>query len=161
VFEMNELLRIIFLVYFITHIPITACLDLQVILGEYYPESLQQITAWYVQTYHDPLIGEQPIWFKSFIWAEFLFQMPFFFVAAYGLLFRKNWIRIPSIAYGMHVATTVWGILAEFIFSKSITDQEKLTLFAFYVPYLIIPLLLALYMCFTEVPFPGKKQKKV
>lgn len=155
---MNSILRAIFLIYFITHIPITLSLDLQVLFGEYYPETFQKLAEWYIATYNDQLIQNKPVWLKSFIWAEFLFQTPFFFVATYGLLFKRNWIRIPSIIYGAHVATTVWAIIAEFIASETITQQEKVVLFGFYAPYFIIPALLMWYMAVTPVPFEMKKK---
>jgi hypothetical protein len=160
---MNSFLRVIFLIYFITHIPITLSLDLQVILGEFYPDSLKALATWYVETYNDQLILLKPVWLKSFIWAELLFQTPFFFIATYGLLFKKNWIRIPSIIYGSHVATTVWAIIAEFLYDTTITQDQKMVLFGFYAPYFVIPALLMVYMAVTPQPFgpaPGAALKK-
>ena len=159
--NMNSLLRAMFLVYFITHIPITLSLDLQIIFGQYYPESLQGLATWYIATYNDQLLLTKPIWLQSFIWAEFLFQTPFFFVATYGLLFKRNWMRIPSIIYGAHVATTVWAIIAEFVASTTISEKEKLVLFSFYAPYFVIPALLMWYMAIHPVPFPVDAAKKV
>lgn len=158
---MNNIIRSIFLIYFITHIPITISLDLQIILGQYYPESLQLLFSWYINTYNDQLLLTKPIWLKSFIWAELLLQTPFFFVAIYALLNKCNWIRIPSIIYGSHVATTVWPIIAEISSSKLTNSIEKLILYSFYIPYFIIPLWLMLYMSIYSKPFPESlKQKK-
>lgn len=156
---MNEALRWTFLIYFITHIPITLVLDLQVIFGEYYPPALGSVMTFYLSSYNDLVLARSPLWLKSFIWAEFLFQMPFFFAATYALWNRKNWLRIPAIAYGVHVATTVWAILAEILLSDEQTTTEKVTLFGFYAPYFIIPALLAGYMMLNEAPF-GTKPKK-
>ena len=158
---MNKILEIIFLIYFITHIPITICLDLQALLGVYYPSTLQSFNKWYAKEYNDQLMGDPPIWFKSFIFAELVFQLPFFFVAVYGLYFKKGWIRIPSIVYGIHVATTVLPILATIVFSSYNTTSEKLLLTSFYAPYFIIPLVLAIYMILYEDPFATKDKKKV
>lgn len=157
---MNPFLRVVFLVYFITHIPITLSLDLQVLFGEFYPASLQELATWYIATYNDQLIQNKPVWLKSFILAELLFQTPFFFVATYALLFKKNWIRIPSIIYGAHVATTVWAIIAEFAMSTTISDKEKTVLFGFYAPYFVIPALLMWYMAVTPEPFGAKDAAK-
>lgn len=151
--EMNEVLRWIFLLYFITHIPITLCVDLQVIFGHLYPKALTDVNDWYLATYHDMIIARKPLWLQSFIWAECLFQMPFFFVATYGLWKRKNWIRIPSIIYGSHVATTVWAILAEILLGNDNTVQEKATLFGFYAPYFVVPALLVIVMAWSPEPF--------
>lgn len=155
---MNNLLRWVFLIYFITHIPITLCVDLQVLFGQYYPSSLVQLNDWYIATYNDVIIRDKPMWLQSFIWCELLFQMPFFFVATYGLLMQKNWIRIPSILYGAHVATTVIPILAETLTSAQNTIEQKVMLTSFYAPYLLVPLLLALYMSFNPKPFGDKRK---
>eukprot|EP01039_Chlorochromonas_danica_P010910 gene10910-12125_t len=156
---MNEVLRWVFLIYFITHIPITLLVDLQVIFGEYYPPNLIAVNDWYIATYNDLIIARKPLWLKSFVWAELLVQMPFFFLATYGLWNRKNWIRIPGIAYGVHVATTVWAILAELLFNHENTQEQKQMLFGFYSPYFIIPALLAGYLAVYEHPFEIKKVK--
>ena len=159
--KMNQLFRVILLFYFISHIPITLCVDLQVLFGEFYPDSLQNLNNWYIATYKDFVIRDKPLWLQSFIWCELFLQMPFFFVATYGLLFKKNFIRIPSIFYGVHVATTVVPILAETLLNDVNTFNEKLMLSGFYLPYLLIPLSLALYMAAVDTPFPDKKPKKI
>ena len=156
---MHEAFRILFLIYFISHIPITLCVDLQALFGHHYPEGLRNLMEWYCSTYHDPLMRVPPIWFRSFIWCELLMQMPFFFFATFALLRRKNWIRIPGIVYGVHVSTTVIPILAEIVYNKAITDTEKLTLVGFYYPYLLIPTMFAVYLCLNPEPF-GKTTKK-
>ena len=162
---MNDLLRIIFIVYFTTHIPITLCLDLQGVLpSTLYPQALKDFFIWYVSTFSDYLMtAPQPVWLKSFLFAELIWQLPFFFVAAYGLIYKKNWLRIPSIVYGTHVATTVWPILAEIIYSTNNTIAQKQLLFSFYFPYLLVPALLSSYMSCHVVPFPenvGSEQEK-
>jgi hypothetical protein len=64
---MNELWRAVLLFYFISHIPITLVLDLQGALGQYYPQPLQELHRWYIDTYQDPLMAARPPWFKSFL----------------------------------------------------------------------------------------------
>ena len=135
---MNSILRLVFLIYFITHIPISLCLDFQAIYGSIYPEALRALQRFYVNTFKDPLFITQPVWFKSFIACEILFQFPFFFIVTYGLLYKQNWIRIPCIFYGSHVATTLIPILSEFLANKHLSDIQKFTLFGFYFPYFLI-----------------------
>ena len=72
---MNEFARIVFLFYFITHIPITLIVDAQALFGTYYPASLQSLVSWYTTTLNDRLFIAKPVWFKSFIIAELLFQL--------------------------------------------------------------------------------------
>jgi EXPERA (EXPanded EBP superfamily) len=147
---MNEIARWVFLIYFITHIPITLVVDFQIIFGQWYPASLQSVITFYLQTYRDPLIEDKPVWFQSFIVCEAIYQMPFFFVAVYALWFKKNWIRVPGVFYGAHVATTVWAILAEFLFSPRIDNNQKATLIGFYAPYFVVPLAFSLILASKE-----------
>ena len=150
---MNEFIRIAFLAYFITHIPITLCIDLQGVFHEHYPTVLKELYQWYLVEFNDVVMGGAQPWLQSFLYAELLFQFPFFFVVVYGLTYRKNCIRIPSIAYGAHVSTTVLPIMLEFVLSKQMTAHQKTVLMAVYSPYLLFPLAIMLYMCFNPFPF--------
>jgi EXPERA (EXPanded EBP superfamily) len=153
---MNNLHRGILLIYFISHIPITLLMEMQFLFPTAYPQILRDIlNNQYLLKYNDYLFAHPPIWAKSLLAFEIL-QIPFFFVATYALLFKKNWIRIPSIVYGTHVVTAVTLILSEFSFSERISSSQRMILFSFYLPYLIIPLSLTLYMCFISKPFPKK-----
>jgi hypothetical protein len=155
---MNRILRAVFLVFFITHVPITLCMDAQIVLKSYFPRVLQEVIEWYVSTYGDFLIANPPVWFKSIVALEIIFQLPFFFVAIYALIRKRNWIRIPAIVYGAHVSTTVWPILAEICVS-SVEPSVKATLLMFYTPYFVIPLTLMVVCCAYEHPF-GKNQSQ-
>lgn len=142
---MNSTLRAIFLVYFITHIPISLVLDFQALLGAYYPPILKSLYSWYTAQFHDYLMETKPLWLQSFILAEVVLQFPLFFYFIWGLL-KKEYqkIKIPGIVYGAHVATTVWAILAETLVSEKNTTNEKIVLTSFYFPYFLIPVLFAL-----------------
>ena len=150
---MNPLYRGILLVYFIIHIPTTLLIDLQFLFSEAYPKFLKDLVRdQYLLKFGDFLMSNPPVWTKSLIAFE-IFQVPFFFVAIYALIYKKNWIRIPSIVYGSHVVTAVTLVLSEFYFSDKISSNQKMVLFSFYLPYLIIPFSLTLYMCFVTKPF--------
>jgi hypothetical protein len=84
-------LRTAFLMFFISHIPITLLIDGQgCALRKWYPKILQDLVRWYAEIFGDVLMGNSPsddlIWFSSVIYCELLFQLPFFFVAAKTLL---------------------------------------------------------------------------
>lgn len=44
-----------------------------------------------------PQVSQNPPWFVALVWGELLLQLPFFFVATYAFIYRKNWIRIPAL----------------------------------------------------------------
>ena len=156
---MNEILRFIFLFYFITHIPISLVLDFQAVFGHIYPQILKNLKFWYQNKYHDFLIAHPHIWFKSFIYAEIVFQFPFFFFAIYCLWYKKNIIRIPGIIYGVHVATTLIPILSEFLLERRLREDERYILLSFYFPYFLIPVLLTIVLATNPFPFPYKTRR--
>ena len=145
--------------YYVSHIPITLCLDLQGLLKAYYPSALKELLSWYVKNFNDPLMGGQPVWFKSFIFWE-CFQVPYFAVAANAMINRDNSIRIPSIIYGAHVSTTVSAILSELYFSTAVTDEQRTILLGLYLPYFIFPFSILVYFAAYSEPFGPAMKKK-
>ena len=101
----------------------------------------------------DPLFIHKPAWFRGMVWCEALLQVPFFFYAIDGFMHRRDSIRIPCIIYGAHVSTTLVPILADVLESKELQNHERNTLLSFYIPYLVIPLSLMVYMASYPLPF--------
>lgn len=151
----NATFRAIACVFFLTHIPATVMMDSQALLpAAVVPGFAKALLAFHVDSNHDPLMAQQPVWFKSFILFELLFQLPFFFVGFYAFYKQCNWIRIPGIVYGTHTATTLIPILAEILYSKAIVGEAaRLKLFLIYLPYLVIPAAIAVLLALEEKPF--------
>nr|XP_020443799.1 transmembrane protein 97 [Monopterus albus] len=155
-----RVLEIIFFFYFASHIPITLFIDLQVLLpGHVYPQPLKDLLKWYAEEFKDPMVLDPPEWFKSFIFCEAVFQVPFFPIAAYAFLKGScKWIQIPAIMYSTHVATTLVPILAHILFYQfpmkphpgPQTLLERWQLVSIYIPYLLVPVLLLLTMVLSS-----------
>lgn len=82
-----------------------------------------------------------------------------------------RWIRIPAIIYAVHTITTLIPVLSTFLledFSKAVAFKgvrpenfrERLTLIGVYVPYLIIPIILLLFMLRNPYYKNEEKRKK-
>ncbi|CAM9208932.1 unnamed protein product [Heterosigma akashiwo] len=161
-------LRVLFLGFFISHIPTTLLIDGQAVIGSCYPQVLKDVLQWHISTNQDFLMRDLELWFRCVVWGELVLQLPFFFVASYAFYKGCNWIRIPSIIYGSHVATTMIPILGEIIFSpkwSAASGQANLLLFGIYFPYLAIPFLMVVTMALDPEPFGpqgwGKIEAKV
>uniref|UniRef100_A0A3Q2Q639 Transmembrane protein 97 n=1 Tax=Fundulus heteroclitus TaxID=8078 RepID=A0A3Q2Q639_FUNHE len=162
-----RVLEWIFFFYFASHIPITLFIDLQALLpGHVYPQPLRDLLGWYAEEFKDPMVLDPPEWFKSFVFCEAFFQMPFFPIAAYAFLKGGcKWIRTPAIVYSTHVATTLIPILAHIIFYQfpvrphpgPQTNRERWLLVSIYAPYLLVPLLLLLTMLLSSKYNPTSK----
>jgi hypothetical protein len=140
-------IRTAFLGFFASHIIFTALVDGQALFGRWYPQSLQDLNAWYSTTFKDPLMGAAPgelLWFQSLVTCEILFQLPFFFAACYYLAAKDSpsypdSFRCACIAYGAHTATTMAPILTTLVTNSAATVSERMMILGFYLPYLIFP----------------------
>jgi hypothetical protein len=95
-------------VYFALHVPTTLLIDAQAIAPPgSHPQFAVDALAWHVSAHKDVLMGTMPAWFRGVVWAECVLQLPFFLVALYAWLTLGNYIRIPTIMYGAHTATTL------------------------------------------------------
>lgn len=81
-------------------------------------------------------------WFQALAWTEVALQLPFFFVAAYAFARAREWIRTPSIIYGLCTATTLVPIFGELYYANS-PEYNKYILLGFYVPFFVVPLAIA------------------
>jgi len=161
---MKRVVDYVYLVYFITHIPITIMFDTQALLPsfilDFFPKQVIEMKRNYCMTYKDAMMADPPSWYQSFLFCEMFLQFPFFFVASYG--FYKglySMLRLPCLLYGTHVATTLLPILMHVWthdFSKDSlpgpsTTQERLQLTYFYSPYLAVPIVLIMDTLFSSV----------
>jgi hypothetical protein len=144
--------RIAFLIFFISHIPITILLDGQGAFRSYYPQFLIDVLSWYCDLFGDVLMKDYEhdnnnlVWFSSMICCEILFQLPFFIVTVKMIMmtthssassassasslkkvddFYPEWFRIICIIYGSHVSTTLVPIISTFVMSQEMSIRQK------------------------------------
>ena len=140
-------LRVLLLSYFISHIPITLLIDAQIVFGSLYPAPLQDVFTWYVSSFRDIVLRESGLWLKSFIYAEIIFQLPFFFYAVKALwnnTERDKTYSVYALAYGIHVANRA-PYHEHNPFSDELGNERdrRLILIGIYAPYFLCPLLVA------------------
>ena len=156
--------RLVFLAFFISHIPITLLVDGQAFLPrEWYPQNLINVVDWYAVTFKDKLMTHptEP-WFTSLVSIEIVFQLPFFFYAVYSILKNKfgPYFRPLCIVYGASTSTTLVPILASITTDDNTKIAEKGVLLGFYLPYLIFPLWLTILAIFDEGMYVDPASKK-
>jgi hypothetical protein len=146
--------RIAFLIFFVSHIPITILLDGQGAFRSYYPQFLIDVISWYCDIFGDVLMKDNEndndnfVWFSSMICCEILFQLPFFIVAVKMIMmtthssalassasasssfkkaddFYPEWFRMICIIYGSHVSTTLVPIISTFVMSQEMSIRQK------------------------------------
>ncbi|KAJ2719847.1 hypothetical protein GGI07_004966 [Coemansia sp. Benny D115] len=140
----------IYLVYFVSHIPITVLVDVVPLFPKHLvPGLLLDINHFLTAVLGDPFMVAGPTrsdmaWFRSMLLCELLFQLPFFFYAVAAVWRRSTFRHLPLVVYGAHVSTTmvpILGTLAVGDIDRS--SSQRLFLASMYIPYLLIPLTMA------------------
>jgi len=101
------------------HAVLALLIDVQSILPDVAPAvyalyeraGLTAVVAGWVKDEGDFLVGTNPLWFKSIVCVEILFQAPLCFALTWGFAKRRQWVRLPSLMYGAHVLTTMVPIM--------------------------------------------------
>lgn len=156
----------LFLAYFLVHIPVTLCIDAQVLLPKaWFPALLQRAMQDWIRDYDDVVLRTAPLWFQSFIWIELICHVPYFFFAVYAFARGRNWIRTTTLVYSTAVITSMCVILPE-AWSQSFAPlNTKLALVSIYGIWLLMPILLMARVWNERVfdyatPAPAQSKKK-
>ncbi|CAM9871082.1 unnamed protein product [Ectocarpus sp. 6 AP-2014] len=153
-----------FAAFFSSHLLITLLLDVQALpIGENFPQVLKGIMEFHIETNNDYFMAKPTApWFAALVWLELLGQVPFFVFATVGFVRRWNAVRIPCIIYGTSAFTSVVPIIGDILASSEVTDPQRYKLICIYMPWLILPLILALMMASSPTPFgPGSPHPRV
>ncbi|KAI9002872.1 hypothetical protein DFJ74DRAFT_695149 [Hyaloraphidium curvatum] len=149
----------LFVGWWLLHIPITLFVDLQGLLAPYYPGALRGLGLWWEEYSGDPFMtagarGGVP-WFRSFLLAEALFQLPLFFLFIREAFRPSPAIQMAGLIYAGHVCTTVYTIFIELFdsgnpYTKELSSFQLNVLLAAYTPYFVVPVLWA-WRCWARL----------
>jgi hypothetical protein len=179
-------LDLVYVVFFLSHIPASFLLDLQSIYPSHFvPAILKKAPELYFQMSNDPLIGgimgylgnkDHLVWFKSFLLLELVFQVPVFFLGIRGLWKGSRSIYILLLIYAASTTTTTLPCLAVLLTTPitspqtppqgaSITPDQRLLLLSSYIPFFVIPLVMTLDMAsrvwnLVEIGIKAEKAEK-
>lgn len=161
---MSWLDRWVFVPYFVLHIIVSLTADIQGVLpnwflDEHFPTFLRQAVLEYTAASQDTTLTAPEPWMHSLLLTEAIVQLPFFFIAVYALLARKNWIRMPAIIYSAHVMTTVIPCVAHIV-ASDMSIENKMRVAPLYLIFFFVPLLLLVRMASVDVPFPARQKSK-
>ncbi|KAJ3507397.1 hypothetical protein NLJ89_g6328 [Agrocybe chaxingu] len=161
-------LDLVYFTFFAIHLPASLIIDLQYI----YPPSLvpgllRNAVDTYIFMSRDPLIGgvfeafgdsTHLIWFKTFLVLEAVFQIPVFVIGLRGLYHGSRKIYPLLALYGASSATTTLACLAVVLITPettthtlaqgaaSVSSEQRLLLLSSYVPFFVIPFMMAVDM---------------
>ncbi|ODO01669.1 hypothetical protein I350_06495 [Cryptococcus amylolentus CBS 6273] len=158
----------IWFAFCVFHLPISLLLDCQSLYPPaLVPAPLKEFLLWSAALTRDPILlgAARPEfgWLRSFFWLEAVFQIPCFVIGAWGLYYNDKRVYPLLIAYGASTATTLLPCLQIILFPtlSSITQPphttaEIMNLLSEYVPFLVIPLGMAVDMGWRVVRILGE-----
>mmetsp|Transcript_6700 Transcript_6700/g.8363 ORF Transcript_6700/g.8363 Transcript_6700/m.8363 type:complete len:171 (-) Transcript_6700:765-1277(-) len=158
--------RYAFLAFFASHIPATLIIDMQAAFPGFHPKFCQDLLEWYCDVFNDSLMrAPHELWFRSIIFGEVFFQLPFFFYAVRALwdpakVDGRGTFRSLCTVYGAHTSTTMIPILACHVMNPAASVMEKVAVVSIYLPYLIFPLWMVIICILSQDVFVGAFQDK-
>lgn len=166
--HLTGITRTAFIIFFVTHIPITLVIDAQVIFPKILvPKLCQKLLEYYYTTFSDNLMKPpyDNVFFSSLVLCELVFQLPFFFIATYALLTRNvsgdGWFRSACMIYGAHTTTTLVPILGSIVSDTATDRSQKIILLSFYFPYFVFPLWLMLIAAVSKDIFNVEDKEEI
>ncbi|KAK6432957.1 hypothetical protein LTR95_010865 [Oleoguttula sp. CCFEE 5521] len=138
---------LLYLAFFIIHIPVLFCVD----LASLYPESIKpaflvKLHEYQVTTYADRFFTEPPAWFGVYIWMEALYHVPLSFWAIGALLRNDPKVPLHLLVYAVQTVITTTTCIADFLSWSDYEHQQKLELMKLYVPYLALSVFMGVDM---------------
>ncbi|CZT17871.1 related to integral membrane protein [Ramularia collo-cygni] len=130
---------LLYLTFFLIHIPVMFCVDLTPL----YPESLKPtfmttLRTWYIQTYRDQFFVSPPAWFDLYMYMELLYHLPLSTWAIGALLRDDPKVPIHLLIYAVQTAITTATCIADFLSWNNLSTDEKMGLGQLYGPYIAL-----------------------
>ncbi|WVR09147.1 hypothetical protein IAU60_006209 [Kwoniella sp. DSM 27419] len=154
--------------------PISILLDMQTLYPAHWLQGtrLQAFFHWSISLARDPILGgaisgsREFTWLRYFLYLEGFFQVPCFAIGAWGLWRNDKRVYPLLLAYGASTATTLLPCLGAIFTSQPkppFTTTEIATLLSEYIPFLLIPLGMAIDMAvkLTKIVAAAQERKAV
>ena len=119
------------------------------------PKFMIDLTHWYGHHF-DPALIARPAWWRAAIWVDVLFLGPFYAVAIYAHIKKKNWIRMPTIMWACVLLTEMYIIIFEELKGVNATPEVGRMLLA-NAAWVIFPILALIRMLPHPEPFSSSK----
>ncbi|KAF2805537.1 uncharacterized protein BDZ99DRAFT_574457 [Mytilinidion resinicola] len=145
---MGRRLDIVYLIFFIIHLPIMFVVD----LTPFYPDSIKpafmtSLRSYYVTTYRDQFFIAPPAWFTTYLYMELLYHVPLTLYAIRALwsapLQPKAMLHL--LLFSAQAGLTTLTCIAEALsWDRNLEEQGRLM--GLYVPYVAFAVLMGVDM---------------
>ncbi|KAF8909288.1 hypothetical protein CPB84DRAFT_1843085 [Gymnopilus junonius] len=158
-------LDFLYFLFFAIHLPATVMVDLQYFYSpQFVPRFMRALLDMHIEMSRDPLVGgvdgafgdsSHLTWFKTFLALEAIFQVPVFLLGLRALYRGSRSIYPLLMIYGASSATTTLACITTVLQTPgatsttivqgiaSVTAQQRLVLLSSYVPFFLVPFIMA------------------
>ncbi|WPG99191.1 Hypothetical protein R9X50_00200200 [Acrodontium crateriforme] len=150
---------LLYLTFFIIHIPVMFCVDLAPIYpASIKPQFISDIRTFYIDTYHDRFFSNPPAWFNLYLGMELLYHTPLSVWAIGALLRDDPKIPIHLLMFAVQTALTTSTCIAEYLSWEDFSAAEKMELGKLYVPYLALSVFMGVDMYARLAGYVDRRQ---
>jgi hypothetical protein len=115
------------------------------------PARMVDLIHWWGRTYDPALLAREP-WWQATIWIDALGFGPYYALAIWAFVKKKDWIRLPSVMWASVMLTNVTVILFEEAWGVHRSPKLAMVLFA-NAAWVIFPVLMLIRMWKSDRPF--------
>ncbi|KIV89862.1 hypothetical protein PV10_07230 [Exophiala mesophila] len=138
-------LDILYLVFFMIHIPIILFVD----LAYFYPPALTPsisttLRTFYVETYADRFFISPPAWFKAFGVLEGVYHLPISIWFLGAIWNDHSLVPLHLLIFGLETAITTLTCLIDTAEWHAYSEVQRGRIYQLYAPYLVLALLMVL-----------------
>lgn len=134
-------LDLLYLVFFIIHIPIMLTVD----LSGYYPplpflQAIRDLRTWYIATYRDLYFIKPPVHFHVFLALEAVYHVPLSIWVVPAILRDDPLVPLHLLIWSIETSLTTLVCVVDVLNWPGYSGQEVLALQQLYVPYFVLAL---------------------
>ncbi|KAH0831673.1 hypothetical protein FOPE_02890 [Fonsecaea pedrosoi] len=136
-------LDMLYLAFFIVHVPIMFLVDLASILPSFLVSPLSHtLLAYQLERFQDQFFVSPPAWFTAYMWIEAVYHVPISLWMVWGLFNDHPLVPLHLLIFSLEVAVTTLTCVVDISSWKGYSSAQKSDLYGLYVPYLVLACLM-------------------
>ncbi|OAP59877.1 hypothetical protein AYL99_04879 [Fonsecaea erecta] len=138
-------LDVVYLCFFIVHVPIMFLVDLASILPSILVSPLSHsLRAYQLQRFQDQFFVRPPAWFTAYMYLEAVYHVPISLWMVWGIVKDHPLVPLHLLIFALEVAVTTLTCVVDISAWEGYTSAQKSDLYGLYVPYLVLACLMGI-----------------
>ncbi|KIW91909.1 uncharacterized protein Z519_07879 [Cladophialophora bantiana CBS 173.52] len=136
-------LDVLYLGFFLVHVPIMFLVDLCSILPSILVSPLSHsLRTYQLQRFQDKFFISPPAWFMAYMWIEATYHVPISLWMVWGIFKDHPLVPLHLLIFALEVAVTTLTCVVDISDWEGYTSAQKSDLYGLYVPYLVLACLM-------------------